>query len=84
MAENTLVMPEAVQKALSENPELLKALANPEFINSINDQLSRVKAPSDWCVACGASSGAVPGRDVINPPTIDEIKEMGRRLSFIR
>lgn len=85
MAENTLEMPEAVKKALEENPELLKQLASPEFINSINSQLGKVTGLADWCVACGASaSAAIPGSDVINPPSIDEIREIGRRLTFIR
>ncbi len=87
MADTPLVMPEAVQKALNENPELLKALANPEFINSINSQLSKVAGAglADWCVACGASaSAAIPGTNVTNPPSIDEIREIGRRLTFIK
>jgi len=76
-------IPEAVKLAIEKNPELVAKLANAEVINSINDQLSKRAGNADWCLLCGASHGARPGNDVINPPTIEEIQEIGRRLLSI-
>lgn len=87
MPDPELQIPQEIARALQNNPELLKQLASPDFINSINDQLA--KSPnlrSDWCVACGASRAAAPAESVINPElplTADEIREIGKRLSSI-
>ena len=76
-------MPENVRKMLEANPDLMKSLANPEFIERINKQIAEgAQALSDWCVACGASASRAIPDTLVNPQPLsrDEIKTIGRRL----
>ncbi|MDO5632069.1 MAG: hypothetical protein Q4G22_09540 [Paracoccus sp. (in: a-proteobacteria)] len=76
-------MPENIRKLLEENPDLVKNLANPDFISRINSEMAKVAGLADWCVACGASSSrAVPDfSEVMQPLTRDEIRTIGKRLT---
>jgi hypothetical protein len=76
-------MPDNIKKMLEENPDILKNLANPEFVERINAAVAERPGLADWCVACGASgSQAVPMlQDVDKPLTAEEIRVLGRRLA---
>lgn len=83
MTDSNPQIPEPIAQAIQNNPELLRQLANPEFINSINDQLARANLAANWCIACGASRSLEPEvASVVNPPlTVEEVRQIGKRLS---